>query len=126
MPPSSLRRRLGAWSALMGLAHLLPVAFLALSAAGPAPLPVSGRAMSLFYYAHFIVLIAGGLGWLLLRAARDHVFHGGPFIDFTVTLTAFFLGASISGWLAGPLLLACGLRLLGGRPFFDPPERGLT
>lgn len=118
MPPGALRRALGVWTAAMGLAHLLPVAFIALSAAGPAPLAVSGRGMSLFYYGHFLVLTAGGLGWLLARAARDGLFHGGPFVDFAVVLTGFIVAASLSGWLAGPFLVAMGLRLLGGRPFF--------
>ncbi len=48
------------------------------------------------------------------------MFHGGPFIDFALVLTGFFLAASVSGWLAGPALAALGLRLLGGRPFFNP------
>jgi hypothetical protein len=118
--PAALRRALGGWSVTMGLAHVLPVLFVALSAAGPSPVAVSGRAMSLFYYGHFIALTAGGLGWLLLRAWRDKVFHGGPFIDFALVLTGFFLAASVSGWLAGPALAALGARLLGGRPFFNP------
>ncbi len=123
MTPAALRRVLGVWAAVMGVAHALPVAFIALSAAGPAAGTFAGRSMSLFYYAHFILLVAGGLGWLLARSAREKVFHGGPFIDFTVIVTGFILAASASGYLAGPFLIAAGLRLAGGRPFFDPPAK---
>lgn len=118
MTPAAQRRALGYWCAAMGLAHLLPVLFIALSAAGPAPLTVSPRAMSAFYYAHFVTLTAVGLVGLAARAAKDQVFHGGPFIDFAVALTAFMIAASISGWVAGPALVVVGLRLMGGRPFF--------
>lgn len=117
--PAGLRRGLGAWAAALGLAHLLPVAFVALSAAGPSPLAVSPRAMSLYYYGHFIALTLGGLGWLFTRSARDGLFHGGPFIDFSVVLAGFILAASVNGWLAGPFLVAAGLRLTNGRPFFQ-------
>lgn len=123
MTPSAQRRALGQWCALMGVAYLLPVLFIALSAAGPAPLAVSPRAMSAFYYGHFITLTAVGLVGLAARGAKDQVFHGGPFIDFAVTLTLFMLAASVSPWLAGPALLGMGLRLMSGAPFFDPPEK---
>ena len=73
--------------------------------------------MSRLYYAHFILLTAGGMAWLFARAARDKVFHGGPFVDFAIVLTGYIIAASISGWLAGPFLIAAGLRLLDGRPF---------
>lgn len=121
MSPSAQRRALGAWSLAMGLAHFLPIAFIALSAAGPAPLAVSARAMSAFYYGHFISLTAVGLVGLAARAAKDQVFHGGPFIDFAVTVTAFMLAASVSGWLAGPTLAIVGIRLMNGVPFFKGP-----
>lgn len=123
MTPSALRRALGGWAALMGAAHFLPVAFIALSAAGPAPLAVSQRSMSAFYYAHFITLTAVGLVGLAARGAKDQVFHGGPFIDFAVVLAGFMLAASFSPWLGGPFLLAAGMRLLSGAPFFNPPEK---
>lgn len=106
----------------MGVAYLLPVLFIALSAAGPAPLALSARAMSAFYYGHFITLTVAGLVGLAARGAKDQVFHGGPFIDFAVAVTAFMLAASVSPWLAGPALLAAGLRLMSGAPLFNPPE----
>jgi hypothetical protein len=123
MSPAAQRRALGMWTALMGVVHFLPVAFIALSAAGPAPLAVSPRTMSAFYYGHFITLTAVGLVGLAARAAKDQVFHGGPFIDFAVALTLFMLAASVSPWLAGPVLVALGLRLMSGSPFFNPPEK---
>lgn len=121
MSPSAQRRALGGWTALMGVVYLLPVGFVALSAAGPAPLEASARAMSVFYYGHFVTLTVVGLVGLAARAAKDQVFHGGPFIDFAVTLTAFMLAASVSPWLAGPALVLSGLRLMTGSPFFKEP-----
>lgn len=122
MNPSAQRRTLGLWCGAMGLAHLLPVLFIALSAAGPAPLTVSPRLMSAFYYGHFITLTAVGLVGLAARAAKDQVFHGGPFVDFAVVLTGFMIAASISGWVAGPALIVMGVRLMDGRPFFAAPS----
>lgn len=118
MTPSAQRRALGGWAAFMGVVHFLPVAFIALSAAGPAPSGISARAMSSFYYGHFIALTVVGFVGLAARAAKDQVFHGGPFIDFAVAMTAFMLAASVSPWLAGPALVLIGLRLMSGTPFF--------
>lgn len=106
----------------MGLAHLLPVAFIALSAAGPSSHAFSPRAMSFYYYGHFVALTVVGLVGLAAWGAKEQVFHGGPFIDFTLVLTGFFLVASFSGWLAGPFLVAAGVRLLNGRPFLNAPQ----
>ena len=118
--PALQRRALGWWSIAMGLAHVLPVAFIALSAAGPSSHAFSPRTMSLYYYAHFISLTAVGIVGLAAWSAKDQVFHGGPFIDFSLVLTGFFLTASFTGWLAGPFLILAGVRLLKGRPFLNP------
>jgi hypothetical protein len=129
MPEARLRRALGRFCAVFGLLHLLPVAFVWLSSGGPAPLTVSARAWSLFFYIHFIALVAGGLGLQALRAAREKIFYGGPLIDFLIGVTGFMIletfvglalrrgsGPSWPALLPGLMLIAFGARLGTGRP----------
>lgn len=135
MPEGALRRRLGALVAVFGLLHLVPVAFVWLSSLGPAPVTIGARAWSLFFYAHFVALVCAGLGLQGAAAARSRVFHGGPFIDFTLIAVGFMLLESVAAaaarggagpsWpalLPGPLLLACGLRLSSGAPLLRTPR----
>lgn len=130
MPPDAvLRRDLGRLTAVFGLLHLVPAAFVWLSALGPASLSVGPRAWSLFFYGHFIALTACGLGFSGLRAARAKVFYGGPMIDFVIGVTAFMViesvcaaalrkgaGPSWPALLPGAFLLGYGLRLTSGAP----------
>ena len=117
MGPAAQGVTVGRLMAAFGLLGLAPVAFMLLSAAGPSPLRVSPRAWSLFYFGHFVALVAAGYGWLLTRAAREKVFHGGPMLDFTIGLGALVIASSLGrGWLPGVFLVAFGLRLMTGAP----------
>jgi hypothetical protein len=129
MPEAVLRRALGRLCFGFGLAHLLPVAFVWLSSGGPAPVMIAARTWSLFFYAHFILLVAGGLGLQAVAGARAKVFYGGPLIDFLLVVTAFMILETVAGlalrrgagpsWpalLPGLLLIAFGLRLGTGKP----------
>jgi hypothetical protein len=124
-----LRRRLGILCAALGLLHFLPAAFVWLSSGGPSPVLVSGRSWSYFYYAHFILLAASGLGLQAAAAARSGLFYGGPLIDFLLGVTGFMVVESLAAhglgggpgrsWLAvlpGLALIGFGARLAGGRP----------
>ncbi len=128
--PSGQRSTLGAITAVFGLLHLLPVAFVLLSSAGPAPVLVSASLWSQFFFGHFLGLVLGGLGYLLFDSAHKQVFHGGPLVDFILTLTGFILVSSVGGVLlnkgAGPswpaltpglYLVGVGLRLRTGAAF---------
>ncbi|MBI3288416.1 MAG: hypothetical protein HYZ74_02720 [Elusimicrobia bacterium] len=125
--PSRLRCVLGGIAAVFGLVDLAALAFVLLSSGGPAPIMISARAWSGFFFVHFIGLVTAGLGWLLAVSARAGVFHGGPFIDYLLLLTGFILVSSISGsflgrgagpsWpalLPGLFLVGMGLRLRNG------------
>jgi len=92
--PSALRSRVGAICAAFGAAHLLPALFVLLSAGGPAPASVSGRAWSAFYFGHFVTLVASGYGYLFYQASRAKVFHGGPMLDFTIGMGALVIASS--------------------------------
>jgi len=129
MPEGALRGALGRTVAAFGLLYLLPVAFVWLSSGGAAPVMVTARAWSLFFYAHFILLTAGGLGLQAFAAARAKLFYGGPLIDFLIGVTGFmiletFAGLALRGgggpsWpalLPGLALIGFGLRLGTGRP----------
>ncbi len=129
MPEAGLRRTLGRVCVGFGLAHLLPVAFVWLSSGGPAPVLIAARMWSLFFYAHFIALVTGGLGLQAYVASRAKVFYGGPLIDFLLGVTAFMILETISAlalrrgagpsWpalLPGLMLIAFGVRLGTGRP----------
>ena len=129
MPEAGLRRALGRFCSVMGLLILLPVAYVGLSSVAPSPLAITAREWSLFFYVHFIVLVAGGLGLQGFRAARAKVFYGGPLIDFLLGVTAFMLletfsalalrrgaGPSWPAVVPGALLIVFGLRLGTGRP----------
>jgi hypothetical protein len=125
---TSLRRSLGRLTVAFGLAHVVPVAFVWLSSGGPAPLAVTARAWSLFFYAHFIALVVCGLGLQAVAAARSKLFYGGPLIDFLLGVAGFMLLESFAGallrrsggvsWalLPGAALVVFGVRLSGGRP----------
>ena len=129
MPEARLRRSLGRVCVVFGLAHLLPVAFVWLSSGGPVPVLIAARTWSLFFYIHFIALVAGGLGLQAMTAARAKVFYGGPLIDFLIGVAGFmiletFVGLALRrgagpSWpvlLPGLLLIAFGGRLGTGRP----------
>jgi hypothetical protein len=129
MPEGLLRRWLGRVCVFFGLAHLLPVAFVWLSSGGPAPVMIAARTWSLFFYIHFIALVAGGLGLQAWSAARAKLFYGGPLIDFLIGVTAFIILETVAGlalhrgagpsWpalLPGLLLIAFGIRLGTGGP----------
>ncbi|HXS99448.1 MAG TPA: hypothetical protein VN915_02135 [Elusimicrobiota bacterium] len=129
MPEAALRRALGRWCFALGLAQLLPVAFVWLSSGGPAPVLAAARTWSLFFYIHFIVLVAGGLGLQAWSASRAKLFYGGPLIDFLIGVTGFMILETISGlalrsgagpsWpalLPGLALIIFGVRLGTGRP----------
>ena len=127
--PASQRAALGAIASAGGVLHLLPVTFVLLSSAGPAPVLISARVWSLFFFGHFLGLVVGGLGYLFVVAALERVFYGGPLVDFLLVMTGFILVSSVcsvrlgaeigSSWpalLPGALLVAVGLRLRTGRP----------
>ena len=129
MPEAALRRALGRVCLAFGLAHLLPVAFVWLSSGGPAPVLVAARTWSLFFYAHFIALVAVGLGFQAWSASRAKLFYGGPLIDFLIGVAGFMILETVSGlalrngagpsWpalLPGLALIAFGVRLGTGRP----------
>ena len=124
-----MRRPLGRLSVAFGFLHLLPVAYVWLSSGGPAPLTISARSWSLFFYIHFIALVTTGLGYQAFRGAREKIFHGGPLIDFLIGVTVFMIletfvglalrrgaGASWPALLPGLMLIAFGVRLGTGRP----------
>lgn len=126
MPEAVLRRRLGLLAAAFGLLHLAPVAFVWLSSLGPAPVAVPASLLSRLFYAHFIMLVASGVGLQAWSASRTRLFYGGPFIDFTIGVVGFMLiesaaGAFLSGGTSWPILtpglalIAFGLRLANGR-----------
>ena len=132
MGPSAQRAVLGRILFAFGLLHLAPIAFVLLSSAGPAPVLVSARAWSLFFFSHFIALVVSGLGFLFVICARGRVFHGGPLIDFLVMIAGFILLASFGGALlrqgAGPswpalspgaFLIWRGLAMCTGRALFE-------
>src|SRR5256885_865329 len=129
MSPAALRATLGRLLLAFGLLHLAPVAFVLLSSAGPAPVLVTARAWSGFFFGHFVALVVCGLGLLLAVSARDRVFQGGPLIDFLVVIAGFVLVASFGGallhkgtgpsWPAlapGAYLLWRGLVMSAGQP----------
>ena len=129
MLEARLRKALGWVCLAFGLMHLLPVAFVWLSSSGPSPVLVSARAWSFFFYAHFIALVAGGLGLQAFTAARAKLFYGGPLIDFLLGVTVFMILETVAGlvlrrgagpsWpilLPGLMLVAFGLRLNTSRP----------
>lgn len=133
MPEAALRRAVGRLCAALGLVHFLPAAFVWLSSGGPSPVLVSARAWSLFFYAHFVLLVAGGLGLQAWAAARSKIFHGGPLIDFLLGVTGFMIletlaalalrggaGPSWPALLPGLALAAFGLRLGTGRALLNP------
>jgi len=131
MPEAVLRRRLGAVAAAFGLLHLAPVAFVWLSALGPAPVAPRAALVSRLFYAHYVALVACGLGLQGFAAARSRLFYGGPFIDFTLGAVGFMLAESVAGALVGAgvswaalaprlALTAFGLRLMTGRPLLNP------
>lgn len=99
MGPTAQRVVLGRLASAFGLLHLAPVAFVLLSSAGPAPVLVTARSWSFFFYGHFAALVVCGLVFVLAVSARDRVFHGGPLIDFLVMIAGFVLVASIVGAL---------------------------
>jgi hypothetical protein len=130
MPEAVLRRRLGLLAAAFGLLHLAPVAFVWLSSLGPAPVAVPAALLSRLFYAHFVALVACGLGLQGFSAARSRLFYGGAFIDFVLGAVGFMLVESVAGALAGagaswpvllpgPALIAFGLRLATGRPLLN-------
>ena len=129
MPEAALRRSLGRVCVFFGLGHLLPVAFVWLSSGGPAPVMIAARTWSIFFYAHFIALVTGGLGLQAVAGARAKVFYGGPLIDFLIGVTIFMMFETAAGlalrrgagpsWpalLPGLLLVAFGIRIGTGRP----------
>lgn len=131
MGEAELRRALGKTAAVFGLLHLAPVAFVWLSSGGPAPILLSARAWSLFFYSHFIAFTATGFGLQALAAWKTKVFHGGPMIDFLIVVGVFMMAESGAGFalkpgtgpswpalLPGTVLIGVGLRLMTGRPFF--------
>jgi hypothetical protein len=133
MPETALRRALGRTVAVLGLAHLLPVAFVWLSSAGAAPVTIGARAWSAFFYAHFIALTVSGFGVQAWAASKSKLFYGGPLIDFLLGVGGFMLletaaglalsrgtGASWPALLPGAALTAFGLRLGTGRPLLRP------
>ena len=127
MPEAALRGVLGRTVAAFGVLYLLPVAFVWLSSGGPSPVLVTARAWSLFFYAHFILLTAGGLGLQAWAASRARLFYGGPLIDFLIGMAGFMILETVAGlalrggssWPAlipGLALAAFGVRLSTGRP----------
>ena len=121
-PPGSQRRALGAWCALMGVVYLLPVAYIALSSAGPRPAPFTAVQLSGFYYGHFNVLVAVGLIDLLARWVTDRHFYVGPFADFIGLIAVFVVLSSVHAALGALSLLAGGLRMLDGTSIFRPAK----
>jgi hypothetical protein len=129
LSPTAQRQRLALLCGAFGLLHLAATAFVVMSSLGPVPLKVTARAWSLAYYGHFVSLVVFGYGTLLADGLKWKLFHGGPFIDFTLGVTAFILVSSFGGvllgresapsWpalLPGAFLVALALRLAGGRP----------
>lgn len=126
MPEAGLRRALGRVALVFGVLHLLPTAFVWLSAGGPSPVLVPARTWSLFFYAHFVALTATGVGLVAVDAAKTKLFHGGPLIDFVLGVVGFMLLESVAAFggtglsplalLPGLALAAFGLRLGTGRP----------
>lgn len=129
MNPTLQRRKLALLLGGFGLLHLAATAFVVMSSLGPVPLKVTARAWSLGYYGHFVSLVVFGYGLLFADGMKWKVFHGGPFIDFTLVVTMFILVSSFGGvllgresspsWPAlmpGAFLVALALRLAGGRP----------
>lgn len=116
-PAAAQRTRLGVLCAFFGAALALPVAFAFLSAHGPSPLVVSPAFWSRFYFAHFVLLVVCGFGYLFVVSARARVFFGGPMIDFSIGLAGVMVAFGFGrAWVPGLFLLAFGLRLSTGRP----------
>ncbi|MBI4060535.1 MAG: hypothetical protein HY403_03810 [Elusimicrobia bacterium] len=115
--PPRQRFRLGLLCAAFGMLSLSPLALAWLSAYGPKPLVFSAATWSRLYFGQFVALVALGYGYILLSAAKRHVFHGGPMLDFTIGLGLLVVASSLGpAWIPGAFLLAFGLRLASGRP----------
>ena len=121
MSPAAQRVALGRLCAVFGGLHLLPVAFVLLSSAGPAPVAITARTWSAFYFGHFVALVCAGYGFLFGLAYRDKVFHGGPMLDFTIGVGLLAVLSSFGrAWIPGVFLLTFGLRLANGRALLSP------
>ncbi len=117
MNPSEQRSRLGLLCAAFGALALAPLALSWLSAYGPAGISFSARTWSRLYFGQFVALVVLGYGYIMAMAAKKHVFHGGPMLDFTIGLGLLVVASSLGrAWIPGALLIAFGLRLSTGRP----------
>ena len=120
MNPAEQRSRLGLLCAAFGALSLAPLALSGLSSYGPAALTLSGRTWSRLFFGQFIALVVLGYGYLMAVAAKRHVFHGGPMLDFTIGLGLLVVASSLGrAWIPGAVLIAFGLRLSTGRPLLS-------
>lgn len=114
--PARQRSRLGYLCAIFGALSLAPLLLIWLSAYGPAPLTLPASAWSRLFFGQFIALVVIGYGYILAAAAKRHIFHGGPMLDFTIGLGLLVVASSFGrAWIPGAFLLAFGLRLANGR-----------
>lgn len=120
MNPAEQRLQLGLLCAAFGVLSLAPLALSRLSAYGPASITLSAGAWSRLYFGQFIALVVLGYGYLMTAAAKRHVFHGGPMLDFTIGLGLLVVASSLGrAWIPGAVLIAFGLRLSTGRPLLS-------
>ena len=114
--PTAQRSRLGLLCAAFGALSLAPLALSWLSSYGPAPLSLPAAAWSRLFFGQFLALVVTGYGYILAVTAKQHVFHGGPMLDFTIGLGLLAVLSSFGrAWIPGVFLLAFGLRLANGR-----------
>lgn len=114
--PAGQRSTLGLLCAAFGALSLAPLLLSWLSAYGPAPLAWTAAAWSRLYFGLFLSLVLLGYGYILAAAAKRHVFHGGPTLDFTIGLGLLAVASSLGrAWIPGAVLIAFGLRLSTGR-----------
>ncbi len=114
------RSRLGLLCAGFGALSLAPLAFSWLSSYGPAPLSLPAASWSRLFFGQFLSLVVIGYGYILAIAAKKHIFHGGPMLDFTIGLGLLAVLSSFGrAWIPGVFLLVFGLRLANGRPLLS-------
>lgn len=133
MPDASLakiRRGLGVIYLLAAFIHAGEMTLAALYSMGRLPLIIGAGLWSELYYAHFLFLILGGLGYLALSFKRSGIFYYETLVDFLIGIAVFVVLLTLAGvvlvrgavgpwWslLPSAFLGAYGVGLLNNRRF---------
>ncbi len=131
--PPPLRKGVGVIFILAGVLHAGSMALAAWLLRG-LPLVQKAEILELYYYVHFILLIAGSCAYLFYGYWRAQAFFIEPFMDFLAGLGLFVLVVGVAGaliahvshgatlfFLPGVFLMAYGAGLIQGHAFgFGP------